>query len=162
MILIGLGSSLPFCGAEPQAVIRAAIRAIAKVADIEAVSSLYGSPAWPDPSDPPFVNAAIAVRTTLTPAELLRVLNETEAAFGRSRGKRNAPRTLDLDLLSYGGIVQDGEGGRPVLPHPGVWSRDFVLAPIAEIAPNWRMPGSGETAAEMLAALPTRSAAQIS
>ncbi|MCB2113807.1 MAG: 2-amino-4-hydroxy-6-hydroxymethyldihydropteridine diphosphokinase [Parvularculaceae bacterium] len=162
MILIGIGSSLPFCGAQPQVVVRAAIRAIARVVEIEAASSFYASPAWPDPADPPFVNAAIAVRTGLAPVELLRTLHEIEAAFGRTRGKKNAPRTLDLDLLSFGGIVQDGEGGRPVLPHPGLSKRDFVLAPVAEIAPGWRLPGLGETAAALLAALPTRTARRIS
>ncbi|HNS86721.1 MAG TPA: 2-amino-4-hydroxy-6-hydroxymethyldihydropteridine diphosphokinase, partial [Parvularculaceae bacterium] len=70
--------------------------------------------------------------------------------------------TLDLDLLSYGGIVQDGEGGRPILPHPALSTRDFALAPIAEIAPDWRCPRAGLSAAMMLGALKDLSAVAIS
>ncbi len=162
MILIGIGSSLAFCGAPPQAVVRTAIRAIASVAEVQAVSSLYASPAWPNPADPPFVNAAVAVRTELTPEKLMDALHAIEAAFGRVRRRKNEPRTLDLDLLSYGGIVQDGEGGRPILPHPALSTRDFALAPIAEIAPDWRCPRAGHSAAVMLGALKDLSAVAIS
>ncbi|HNS87968.1 MAG TPA: 2-amino-4-hydroxy-6-hydroxymethyldihydropteridine diphosphokinase, partial [Parvularculaceae bacterium] len=89
MILIGIGSSLAFCGAPPQAVVRTAIRAIASVAEVQAVSSLYASPAWPNPADPPFVNAAVAVRTELTPEKLMDALHAIEAAFGRVRRRKN-------------------------------------------------------------------------
>ena len=162
MILIGIGSSLPFCGAQPQVVVRAAIRAIARVVEIEAASSFYASPAWPDPADPAFVNAVIAVRSNLGPDRLLAGLHVIEAAFGRERSRRNAPRTIDLDLLAYGSLVQEGGAGKPTLPHPGLSSRDFVLAPLCDIDPDWLCPRLGKTARDLLAALSGRSATPIS
>jgi len=152
MILIGLGSSLPFCGAEPQEVLRLAIRAIGRFAPVGDISRFYASPAWPDPSDPPFVNAVIAVSTPLSPVALLRALHEVEAAFGRRRDRKNAPRTLDLDLLAFGRLTsRDGKG--PDLPHPRLASRDFVLAPLCDIAPDWIYPLNGQSCRQMLAAL---------
>jgi len=117
------------------------------------VSSFYKSPAWPDPSDPPFVNAVAAIRTGLQPAELLGLLHRVETEFGRMRSVPNAPRTLDIDLIDQDGIVRYGD---VVLPHPRMADRSFVLAPLAEIAPGWRHPVTGESAGEMLARLPDR------
>ena len=159
MILIGLGSSLPFCGSAPQEILRLAIRSIGRFAPVSAVSRFYASPAWPDPSDPPFVNAAIAVATGLAPEALLAALHEVEDAFGRRRGKKNAPRTLDLDLLAYGRLTGRGPSGRgPALPHPRIAERDFVLAPLCDIAPDWVSPATGLTPVQMLAALGRASA----
>ena len=161
MILIGLGSSLKFCGAEPHEIIGLALGAIGEFAPVEANSRFFASPAWPDPSDPPFVNAVAIVRTKLEPAPLLAALHGVEAAFGRRRQVKNAPRTLDLDLLAYGRRIIAGEEGKPNLPHPGLHTRDFVLAPLCEIAPDWVDPRSGLTAADLLQALPARSATPI-
>lgn len=121
-------------------------------------SSLYGSPAWPNPADPPFVNAALGLLSAPPPATLLAALHGIEAAFGRRRALKNAPRTLDLDLLAYGGLRSDGP---LLLPHPGLESRDFVLAPLAEIAPDFRSPASGRTIAGLLAALSPVSAIRL-
>jgi 2-amino-4-hydroxy-6-hydroxymethyldihydropteridine diphosphokinase len=117
------------------------------------VSSFYKSPAWPDPSDPPFVNAVAAIRTGLQPPELLGLLHKVETEFGRMRSVPNAPRTLDIDLIDQDGLVRCGD---VVLPHPRMADRSFVLAPLAEIAPGWRHPVTGESAGEMLARLPDR------
>ncbi|MEK7265627.1 MAG: 2-amino-4-hydroxy-6-hydroxymethyldihydropteridine diphosphokinase [Pseudomonadota bacterium] len=149
MILLGLGSSLSFCGSAPQETLRHAIRSIGCFATVTAVSRFYASPAWPDPLDPPFVNAAIAVKSDLSPEALLAALHQVEDAFGRERHGKNAPRTLDLDLLSYNRVT----GLSPALPHPGIASRDFVLAPLLDIAPGWVSPTTGLTPGEMLAAL---------
>jgi 2-amino-4-hydroxy-6-hydroxymethyldihydropteridine diphosphokinase len=91
------------------------------------------------------------VTTRLSPATLLDALHSIERRFGRKREKRNAPRTLDLDILDYDGRV---EGGPPVLPHPRMETRAFVLIPMAEIAPDWRHPISGQSVAKLVVQLP--------
>ena len=85
-------------------------------------------------SGPDYTNAVVAVRTTLTAPELLACLQGIELAAGRERPYRNAPRTLDLDILLYG----DGQISSAALniPHPRMWARAFVLLPLAEIAPQ--------------------------
>jgi len=154
MILLGLGSSLSFCGAEPQEVLGFAIRAVNAIAPVARVSRFYRSPAWPDASDPPFVNAALSLSSAPPPEDLLSALHGIEAAFGRRRERRNAPRTLDLDLLAYGREVRpNGRGNIVNLPHPGLASRDFVLAPLCDVAPDWVCPATGKTPRQMLAAL---------
>ena len=78
-------------------------------------------------------------------------LHAVERKFGRVRGARNAPRTLDLDLLDYNGRI---EGGPPVLPHPWIETRAFVLVPLADVAPSWKHPVSGRDVRALIAALP--------
>jgi len=157
MILIAAGSNLPFCGVDSQQIVLHSILAIGRFTELIARSPLYASPAWPDPTDPPFVNAVIQVRTVIEPAPLLAGLHAIEGAFGRARGRKNAPRTLDLDLLAYGERRSD----HPNLPHPRLLSRDFVLAPLCDIAPDWRSPGETRTAAEILEGFEGRSARRI-
>lgn len=161
MILIGLGSSLPFCGSAPQEILAHAIRALGRAVEITDVSRFYLSPAWPDHQDPPFVNAVAAAKSGPPPVALLAVLHKIEAAFGRRRGVKNAPRTLDLDLLSYQRVVADGANGGLLLPHPGIAVRDFVLAPLCDVAPYWTSPTTGLSARAMLSALKSISAVPI-
>ena len=102
----------------------------------------------PASDQPWYVNAVASVATDLTPAALLTRLHAIEATFGRVRSVVNAPRVLDLDLLSYGDLrVADW----PVLPHPRLQDRAFVLMPLRDVAPAWRHPVNGETIATMLA-----------
>lgn len=145
MILIGLGANLPSHAGSPERTLREALRALEiRGAAAGSVSHFYRTPAWPDPSDPPFVNAAASLRTSLTPKDLLHLLHDIEKSFGRNRedqgAVRNAPRTLDLDLLDYYGRIQVGP---PHLPHPALEHRAFVLIPLRDVAPGWIHPVSG-------------------
>jgi 2-amino-4-hydroxy-6-hydroxymethyldihydropteridine diphosphokinase len=152
MILIALGSNLSSHAGDPAATLRAALAHLAdNGVTVSKVSQFYRTPAWPDPRDPEFVNAVARVTTELSPAELIARLHETETSFGRVRSARNAPRTLDLDILEYDGRVSEGP---PVLPHPRIETRAFVLIPMRDVAPGWRHPVSGKSIADLLAKIP--------
>lgn len=155
---LGIGSNLAWLGQPPDAVVRAAAGALGRLGAVR-LSPLYDSPSWPDPSNPPYVNAVAEVRTALSPPALLAACQAIEAGFGRRRdpSDRNAPRTLDLDVLSVGGTVLDTPA--LTLPHPRLGERDFVLAPLADLAPGWRHPES-EASAKSLLAQVERSAAR--
>jgi 2-amino-4-hydroxy-6-hydroxymethyldihydropteridine diphosphokinase len=112
--------------------------------DVVARSSWWTSQAWPDPTDPPFLNGVVIVRTAHDPQGLMAALGRIEAVFGRVRTAPNAPRTLDLDLIAYGRVQGDDAG--LILPHPRAADRLFVMGPLAEIAPDWVHPVSGALA----------------
>ena len=138
---IGLGANL----GDAPATLRAAFAALAALprTRLRARSSLYRS-APIDAGGPDFVNAVAAIDTGLDAAELLSHLLAIERQHGRERPYRNAPRTLDLDLLLYG----DAQIESPALtvPHPRLHVRAFVLAPLAELAPALDVPGRGQVA----------------
>jgi len=154
-IYIGLGSNLrsPVHGA-PREALTAAIRAL-EVAGFTIIrrSPWYESAPIPASDQPWFVNGVVEVHVDLTPAEMLDSLHRVERAFGRIRGAANAPRTLDLDLLDYAGRVSSGEIP-PILPHPRLAERAFVLLPLADIAPDWIHPVTGRAVTALISALP--------
>lgn len=133
---IGLGANL----GDARAAIGAALAAIARLehSRLAAVSSLYRS-APVDAGGPDFLNAVAALDTALAPRALLDALLAIERSHGRERPYRNAPRTLDLDLLAWDDAVIDEPG--LTLPHPRLHQRAFVLAPLLELAPALRLPG---------------------
>ena len=116
-----------------------------------ASSRIWRSPPMGPPDQPDYANAVARVETGLEPAELLAALHGQEDAAGRVRAERWGPRTLDLDLLIHGEHASDDPALR--LPHPGLWERDFVLHPLAEIDPGLVLPG-GRTLCEQLARVP--------
>ena len=121
-------------------------RAVVMLCDGAAVqlksrSSDYRTPPWGVTDQPPFINAAIAVATSLPPHGLLARALQVERAFGRDRGneRRWGPRTIDIDLLAYDDIeLNDAD---LTLPHPRLFKRAFVLVPLAEIAPERAIAG---------------------
>jgi 2-amino-4-hydroxy-6-hydroxymethyldihydropteridine diphosphokinase len=116
---------------------------------LRAASALYVTSPFGRANQPDFVNAAAEIQTHLPAEALLQRLHAIEQAAGRRRTIRWGPRTLDLDLLDYHGLVRTSRGGGLALPHPGISGRPFVLEPIAAIAPAWRHPVNHLTAAEM-------------
>lgn len=146
--VIALGSNL----AEPARQVRAALSALEahQQIQIEKTSSLYLTAPVGYDNQPDFVNAVCSVRTSLDGVSLLAVLNRIEADFGRERTFRNAPRTLDLDIIDFDGISSDDP--HLTLPHPRAHERSFVMKPLAEILPDFVLGRHGR-AADLAAAL---------
>ncbi|MFZ5790480.1 MAG: 2-amino-4-hydroxy-6-hydroxymethyldihydropteridine diphosphokinase [Pseudomonadota bacterium] len=154
-ILVALGANLPSPRfGSPQATLEAALAALAaRGVEILARSSWWESEPVPPSDQPWYVNGVVRVRTALEPGPLLALLHEIETEFGRIRLARNEARVLDLDLLAYGRRVVAGPGAL-VLPHPRLADRAFVLLPLAEVAPDWRHPVTGEGLRQLIAKLP--------
>lgn len=154
MVLIGVGANLPGPEGPPLATCEAALAALAAAGvGIVKRSRWFESAPWPRADQPWYVNGVARVETGLDPAGLLALLHRIEDQHGRRRTSRDAARTLDLDLLAYGERVEAPAAG-PVLPHPRMHERAFVLLPLAEVAPNWRHPADGRALADLIAALP--------
>ncbi|HXU99440.1 MAG TPA: 2-amino-4-hydroxy-6-hydroxymethyldihydropteridine diphosphokinase [Caulobacteraceae bacterium] len=150
-VIIALGSNLAGGYRSPEALLEAAIARFPREgATVRARSPLWRSAAWPDPTQPAFVNAVAIIETQLSPQALMAALRILEREFGRRPGPPNGPRTLDLDLIAHGRSVVDGAD--LVLPHPRAHERLFVMGPLAQIAPAWRHPLNGKTAADLAAA----------
>ena len=150
LTVLALGGNLPGVYDSVQAAMEAALGGLGRIGlDLVARSSWWRSAAWPDPSDPPFLNGVALVDTDLEPLEILRRLRALESDFGARTGPRNSPRVLDLDLISHGRTVLAVP--ELTLPHPRAAERLFVMGPLAEIAPDWRHPVLGETAAALAA-----------
>ena len=153
---IALGSNL----GDPEAKVREGIAALAGLPQsrLAAASSLYHSAAVGYADQPDFINAVAQIATALAPQALLAALLALERHYGRERSFRNAPRTLDLDLLLYDAqhIAEPGL----VVPHPRMHQRAFVLAPLVEIAPACVIPGMG-SASDWLARCADQSVSRL-
>lgn len=136
---IGLGSNLE----GPASQILHAFHLLHQIpqSQVIQISRLYQSPPMGPPDQPWYVNAVVALKTELSPEDLLSALQAIELRMGRVRQQHWGPRRIDLDLLVMGDTQIDT--GRLKLPHPGISERSFVLQPLTELAPNLNIPGLG-------------------
>jgi 2-amino-4-hydroxy-6-hydroxymethyldihydropteridine diphosphokinase len=154
-IFVGLGANLPSPRhGTPRDTVSAALRAL-EVAGltVRARSPFYESAPVPVSDQPWYVNAVAEVASDLASPDILAVLATVENVFGRTRSIRNEARVLDLDLLDCRGEVRNGLEP-PILPHPRLQDRAFVLLPLKDLAPDWRHPVTGRHIAALIAALP--------
>ena len=105
-------------------------------------SSNYMSESWPDSSMPNYINIIIKIKTSLAPLELLKACNLIELKLGRVRGKKNAPRTCDIDIIDYDKKILNTKNSQLILPHPRMSKRNFVLLPLFEVDKSWKHPKS--------------------
>ena len=153
-ILIAVGANLPSpefgslratCEAALEELTRRGLRIVSR-------SRWFETAPIPASDQPWFVNGVVAVETDLPPEALLALLHDVEHRFGRQRRELNAARVLDLDIVAYGAVVR--ADSPPILPHPRMQDRAFVLLPLADIAPDWRHPADGRPLADLIRALP--------
>jgi len=178
--LVAVGSNVSSASGPPEATVAEAVAELARRAgQTLRVSRFFRNPAFPAGSGPDFVNAALALDWTGSAEDLLDILHRIEADFGRTRRQRWAARVLDLDLLALGDTVlpdaatQDrwreipadtaaqAAPDRIIVPHPRLQERGFVLVPLADIAPDWRHPRTGQSVSAMLSALPPDALCEI-
>ena len=155
-IFIGAGANLahPTYGF-PRETLEAAFQELGRRGvQVLRVSPWYSTAPVPASDQPWYQNAVIEVATDLGPDKLLATLHEVEEAFGRVRTVANAARMIDLDLLDFRGEIAPESPERATLPHPRLATRAFVLRPLADLAPDWRHPVTGEPIRALLAALP--------
>jgi 2-amino-4-hydroxy-6-hydroxymethyldihydropteridine diphosphokinase len=121
--------------------------------EIEAVSPVYETRPWGISDQPTFLNACIAAGTATPPIPLLSAIKTVEVEMGRESSYRWGPRLIDIDILFYDKLILKSQ--QLTVPHPHVARRGFVLAPLADIFPDFRHPENGRSVAEMLADVDT-------
>ena len=123
---------------------------------IDEKSSFYETYSYPDKNKPKYINIVISVKTNLPPIDLMSVLIHVEEKLERKRGKKNDPRTCDIDIIDYNAqtITFDYKNLALVIPHKNLESRNFVLFPLKEIYPNWKHPKTKEIIDSIIEKLP--------
>lgn len=154
-LYIGLGANLPHPRfGPPRATLEHVLSLLPGLGlTILRRSGWYESAPVPASDQPWYVNGVARVATDLSPQEALARLHQVEADLGRLRGELNAARSVDLDILSIGKIILEGPEP-PIVPHPRMADRAFVLLPLAEIAPDWRHPITDIPISELIRRLP--------
>jgi 2-amino-4-hydroxy-6-hydroxymethyldihydropteridine diphosphokinase len=159
-VVIGLGANFPGAWGGPAETIARALAELGRAhIRVTAVSPVYETAALGRSRQPPYVNAVALLDTPLSPDALLRVVKSIERRSGRRGGRPWGPRTLDIDIVDYGGQVRlwrqergafPDAGPRPlILPHPLAHERPFVLRPLFDIAPDWRHPALKKSVREL-------------
>jgi 2-amino-4-hydroxy-6-hydroxymethyldihydropteridine diphosphokinase len=157
---IGMGGNLASSAGAPEATLAAAVVRLESLGRVTRRSSLYSTEPVGFAGQPRFVNAVAELETELEPRELLKELLAIELEFGRDRtaGFANGPRTLDLDILLFGDLKVSEPGLQ--IPHPRMFERAFVLAPLSEIAPGIVDAESGRTVSQLLNRLDENSGSE--
>lgn len=159
MILVGMGSNLPGFAGSPVETVRSSLSVMnSRGLKVLSCSDLYETPPVGPPGQANYVNAVVRVAGVLSPHGLLDRLRAVEDLFGRQRTVKWGARTLDLDLLDWHG---QRINGRLNLPHPGLSGRGFVLRPLIDVAPEWRHPETGRSAAVLWRRLPVAERLKI-
>ena len=141
---LSLGSNLN----DRYANLQRAIAGLQKHFTITAISPVYLTEPWGDTDQPAFLNICVAAATTTPPLDALRLIKALEADMGREPTRRWGPRLIDIDILFYDKLILADQ--ELTIPHPRIAERAFVLAPLADIIPDFRHPQTGETIEEML------------
>ena len=124
-------------------------------------SSNYTSKSWPDSSMPDYINIIIKIKTSLAPLTLLKICNLIELKLGRTRTKKNAPRTCDIDIIDYDQKIINEKNSQLILPHPRMNTRNFVLLPLFEIEKTWKHPKSKINIVKLINSLPIKDLRSI-
>ena len=139
MIYLNIGSNLPFEDGGRETNILKAINHLKKLnLNILKISSFYETPSYPNNSDPKFINLCVKFESNLKAIELLNEIKKIEKKLGRTRIKKNEPRTCDIDIIDFNGKIIKNE--ELETPHPRLHLRNFVIYPLKEIEPNWFHP----------------------
>jgi 2-amino-4-hydroxy-6-hydroxymethyldihydropteridine diphosphokinase len=175
MIILALGSNQYTTSGSPESTLCRAVFALRREGiSVNKLSKIYKTEAYSYLPQPDYVNAAVLINTPLPPHVLLRMLKRLEADAGRRSGPDSGrpyynwrPRPLDIDIVSYKGLIRNWNGCKPVskarviLPHPRAHLRAFVLKPVADVAPEWHHPVFGLTAQEFLKRPEVQNAGRI-
>ena len=139
MIYLNIGSNLPLEEGGRETNILKAVSCLKKLnLYLIEISSFYQTPAYPNNSDPKFINLCVKLESNLKSSELLNEIKKIEKKLGRTRIKKNEPRTCDIDIIDFNGkIIKNDE---LIVPHPRLHLRNFVIYPLKEIEPNWLHP----------------------
>ena len=153
MIFLGLGSNLPSKHGGRFTNINLAISYLEGYGiKVIKKSSFYETPSYPNKKNPKFINAVILIETILSPTDLMSVLIFIEEKLERKRGKKNDPRTCDIDIIDYNNQILNLKYNKLDLavPHKDLTSRNFILFPLQEIAPTWKHPKTKEIISVLL------------